>query len=457
MDKLKILIVDDDKLAQKVLAGHLGAHELCFASSLAEAKRCVEAGRLHICFIDLQLGRDDDRSGLQLIPLAAAKGVYSVVVSSHDSEELVDKAYGLGCDDYYIKGNEEANVRSILGKYLQKRSALGVDHLFTRQFITQDPATKAGILDAIKYAASDLPIIILGPSGTGKTSLGRLIHDHSERKGEFVAINCSAYTEELLEAELFGYKKGAFTGAAESRKGRLAQADKGTLFLDEIGTMSLNMQTKLLKAIEERTFYPLGAERPETSDFRVISATLEDLQGLIAQGRLRFDFFQRIHGLTVPLKPLAQRPCDILPLIHFFAKGLKRLSFSPDAKSCLLSHSWPGNARELKRLVGLLASGHEGRVTREHVLRHLTHFPSARTPSSVGFVTEDQYRCALRDGLNGSVDRFTREIVQRNLAENGGKKTRTLSALKISTRLLYSALKPRPESRTGRTPDGRPA
>lgn len=441
MDRMRILIVDDDKLAQRVLANHLGGQELCFASDLASAKRAIEIGQLHICFIDLQLGKDDDCSGLKLIPLAAAKGIHCVVMSSCDSEEMVDKAYELGCDDYYVKGNEESNVRSILGKYLQKRVGLDADHIFSRQFITQDPATRASILEGIKYAASGLPILVLGPSGTGKTSLGRLIHDHSQRKGEFVAINCSAYTEDLLEAELFGYKKGAFTGATESRKGRLAQADKGTLFLDEIGAMSLNMQTKLLKAIEERTYYPVGSDKPEASDFRIISATLEDLQSLISQGKLRFDFFQRIHGLTLKLKPLSQRPCDVFPLIQFFTSGLKRLSFSPDAKEALVSHPWPGNTRELKRLVTLLASGHDGRIGKEHVVRHLNQSPGEPASEPGAFIVESQYRYALDAGLNHAVNRFIQEIVKRNLAENEGKKTRTLSALKISTRLLYSALK----------------
>ena len=309
------------------------------------------------------------------------------------------------------------------------------------RFITEDPATKANILEALKYAPTDLQILVLGPSGTGKTSLAKIIHAHSQREGEFVAINCSAYTEELLEAELFGYKKGAFTGASENRRGKLLQAHKGTLFLDEIGAMSLDMQTKLLKAIEERSFYPVGSDHAESSEFRIVSATLEDLQRLLNKGQLRFDFFQRVHGLTVNLKPLAQRKCDILPLVNFFTRGGKRISFAPAAKAGLLDHTWPGNTRELKKFVELLASGQEGHVTLDKVRRHLAMALQQPEAATGDFMTERQYRYALDKGLDAAVERLVYEAVRRNLNENGGKKTKTLADLKISTRLLYSTLK----------------
>ncbi|MBI5239114.1 MAG: sigma-54-dependent Fis family transcriptional regulator [Elusimicrobia bacterium] len=441
MEKLRILVVEDDKLAQKAMAKHLGSHDVTLAGDLAAASHALDAGGFDICFIDLRLGEDDHEcSGLKVIPRAAKKGIYPVVMSSSESEEVVTQAYALGCKDFYAKGNEEANVGEVIAKYRQSKTGFNADFVFTRQFVTEDPATRASIVEAAKYAPSDLPILILGPSGTGKTSLGQLIHEHSRRAGAFVAINCSAYTEELLEAELFGYRKGAFTGAADSRKGKLLQAHKGTLFLDEIGSMSLNMQTKLLKAIEERSFYPVGSDQPESSEFRIISATLEDLQKLIAQGRLRFDFFQRIHGFTVNLKPLYQRKCDILPLVRFFTRGGKRLSFAPEAKACLLEHAWPGNTRELKKFVELLAAGVEGHVTLEQVRRHLAQ--DSGRPSADGVCVDDVwYRYALDHGLPETVDRFIGEVIRRNLAENHGKKIKTLSSLKISNRLLYSTLK----------------
>jgi len=439
MEKLNIFVLEDDRLAQKVMGAHLAPHNVDMAADLDSALKKLDAGRYDIGFFDLMLGPDDDYSGLKAIPKAVEKGVYAVVVSSSDSDEMIDRAYALGAADFYSKGNEEANVTDILRKFVQNRKAAGAKDIFTSAFITGDPETKAAATEALKYAPAELPILILGPSGTGKTSLAKILHEHSGRDGAFVSINCSAYTEDLLEAELFGYKKGAFTGAQENRKGKLAQADKGTLFLDEIGAMSQTMQLKLLKAIEEKSFYPLGADKPEYSDFRVISATLEDVQKLLAEGKLRFDFFQRIHGMPVTLKPLAQRKCDIFPLIAAFTKSGKRLSFELGAKDCVLAHAWPGNTRELKRFVELVAAGAQGIVTLETVQKYITPAaaPSTAAPEAAG---QGDYKYAVENGLDAALDRFIAGLISRSLAENHGKRAATLAQLKISKRLLYATL-----------------
>ncbi len=438
MDKLNILVLDDDKLAQKIMSAQLGEHNTDLAGDLKTVLKKIADNKYDIGFFDLMLGTDDDYSGLKAIAAAAEKGIYSVVVSSSDSEEIIDRAYELGARDFYAKGNEESNVAEILRKFLQGRKAAAAADVFAEAFITQDPETRAAVTEAVKYAPTELPIMLLGPSGTGKTSLAKILHEHSGREGAFVSINCSAYTEDLLEAELFGYKKGAFTGASEARKGRLLEAHRGTLFLDEIGTMSQNMQMKLLKAIEERTFYPLGSEKPEKSDFRIISATLEDPQQLIAQGKMRFDLFQRVHGYTLNLKPLSRRPCDLAPLLQHFTKGGRRLSFAPDARKYLESYSWPGNVREVKKFTDLLSSGSEGRIGLETVTRHLKEKPAAKAAATAG---EDLYAYALAHGLDAALDKVSGDIISRSLAENGGVKTRTMADLKISTRLLYSTLK----------------
>ncbi len=442
MDKLKILVIEDDRLAQAVMGKHLAANLPDFASDMRTAEKLLKTNKYDICFVDLKLGRDDDYSGLKLLPIVRKSRAYPVVMSSSDDEETINKAYALGCKDFYVKGNEAQNIKAVIDKYTRSKSPQTLDDIFSTQVITVDTATRAMVTEAIKYAPTDIPVMLLGPSGTGKTRIARVIHEHSARQGEFVAINCAAYSEDLLEAELFGYKKGAFTGAYDNRKGKLAQANNGTLFLDEIGSMSQNMQTKLLKAIEEKTFYPVGSDKPEHSSFRIISATLEDVQQLIAKGKMRFDFFQRIHGFTLTLKPLCQRKEDILPLIADFSKGGKRLAFEQDAKTFLLNYDWPGNVRELKKFVEMVSAG-DGLVTLEMVQGHIASRMRMEAPQAAaadGMLTNQQYEYAMNKGLNEALDRFAWEIIKRNLSTNNGRKARTLEQLKISTRLLYSTL-----------------
>lgn len=444
MKKLKIFVVEDDKLAQKLMEKHLNKHSLDFADNKTTAIKKLKTNNYDICFFDLMLGINDDYSGLKLIPLAAKKGIYTVIMSSSDSDETVDKAYELGANDFYAKGNEESNIDVILKKFVKNKNQNAPENIFTDKFITQDKNVKSAITEALKYASSQLPILILGPSGTGKTSLAKIIHEYSGFDGNFVAINCSAHTEELLEAELFGYKKGAFTGANKDHKGRLLEADKGTLFLDEIGNMSLNMQMKLLKAIEEKTFYPLGSDKPEHSNFRILSATLEDPKQLIAQGKLRFDLFQRIHGFTITLKPLNQRKSDIFPLIRHFIHGKKHLAFMPDAKEHIMNYAWPGNIRELKKFVELMREGGEGRINLETVSRHLSASESPALAQEL--MNNAHYSSALANGLEETLNQLAYEIIRKNLTENKTKKTKTLSELKISTRFLYSILRKFEES-----------
>ena len=424
------------------MRSHLAAHSVDFADNKASALKLIKSGSYDLYFIDLKLGKDDDFSGLTLLPVIREHGGYAIVMSSSDDEETVNQAYALGCRDFYVKGNEAENVSAILAKYRQRDALKSADDIFASEFVTRDADTRQSVLEAFKYAATDIPLLLLGPSGTGKTLLARLLHERSGRKGAFVAINCSAYTEELLEAELFGYKKGAFTGAQDNRKGKLTQADNGTLFLDEIGSMSSSMQTKLLKAIEERSFYPVGSDKPEHSQFRIISATLENMQKLIADGKLRFDFFQRIHGYTVNLKPLCHRKDDIFPIILSLTKSTKRLSFAPDAKSFLLAHSWPGNIRELKKFVELI-SAEEGVITLSAAKKHLSQaIEGEGKPKTTEMMLSDaQYNYALKLGLSKTLGRIAWEIISRNLRENDGNKTRVRQQLKISTRILYSTIK----------------
>lgn len=219
-----------------------------------------------------------------------------------------------------------------------------------RGLVWDDPASEATLALALQVAASSLPVLITGPNGAGKEKYAEILHANSPvRGGPFVAVNCGALPNELVEAELFGAEAGAYTGAARAREGRFEAADGGTLFLDEIGTLPPSGQVKLLRVLETGRFSRLGGHRERSVQVRVLSATNADLSSMIVEGRFREDLFYRLNGIELRLPPLAQRPRDILPLARHFLAGHKPLS--EGAQRALLQYRWPGNVRELRNVI----------------------------------------------------------------------------------------------------------
>ena len=290
---LKILVIDDDKLSRIKIKSHLADHHVVEASSYEEAVERLTQN-FDLCFIDLNLDNTEVLLGLEILKITVQKGIYSVVMSSLHDEEIIEHAYELGCSDYYTKGTEKNSTADTLNRFLLSKNDYLENHFFKEIFPTKSKEQKSILKKIIPVIQTELPICLLGESGTGKTFLAREIHEQSKRPGPFVAVNCAALSEELLESELFGHAKGAFTGATTDSKGKLALANHGTLFLDEIGSMSKGLQAKLLKAIEEKSFYQVNSDKLIKSDFRIISATLDNLEEKIKSGEFRFDLFQRL-------------------------------------------------------------------------------------------------------------------------------------------------------------------
>lgn len=240
----------------------------------------------------------------------------------------------------------------------RRRDALA-DGRDLRGLVWDDPASETTLSLALQVAASSLPVLITGPNGSGKEKYAEILHANSSvREGPFVAVNCGALPNELVEAELFGAEAGAYTGATRAREGRFEAADGGTLFLDEIGTLPPSGQVKLLRVLETGRFARLGGHRERSVSVRVLSATNADLPAMIADGRFREDLYYRLNGIELRLAPLGARPRDILPLARHFLAGRKPLSES--AERALLAHPWPGNVRELRNVIQraeLLARG----------------------------------------------------------------------------------------------------
>ncbi|MGD8563080.1 MAG: sigma-54 dependent transcriptional regulator, partial [Desulfarculaceae bacterium] len=289
--------------------------------------------------------------------------------TAYGSIESSVRAMKEGAADYLLKPFDPEQLILLLEKISTQRALLR-ENLALRQRLSEGDS--AGFGDLIgqspamlsifnlieEISGSEAPVLITGETGTGKELVARAIHNHSRRAfGPYVTINCGAQTESLLESELFGHERGAFTGAVKARRGRLELADGGTLFLDEVGEISQKMQLNLLRVLEDKRFQRVGGSQTLSSDFRVICATHRDLPALIKEENFRQDFYFRINVISVPIPPLRQRPEDIIPLaehfVDFFARqtGRAPLELDHSARTLLVNYSWPGNVRELRNVM----------------------------------------------------------------------------------------------------------
>ena len=307
------------------------------------------------------------------------------------------------------------------------------------QPVAADTGSLAMLALAARVAASDIPVLVEGPTGTGKEVLARFIHANSARSaGPFVALNCAAMPETMLEAMLFGHKKGAFTGATEAAEGFFRAADGGTLLLDELGEMPLGLQAKLLRALQEGEVVPLGATQPVKVDVRIVACTNRDLATEIAHGRFREDLYYRLNVFPLRLDALRERSGDIAPLA--FAMLLRHAPrhvpwIADEALARLAAHAWPGNVRELENVIrrALLLAGDETTITTAHVV-----FDSAVRPVGVGDSLVAPVSPATPDGHNLSaiVRRSEAQVILDTLDRNHGNRLVTAAELGISERTL---------------------
>jgi transcriptional regulator with PAS, ATPase and Fis domain len=308
-----------------------------------------------------------------------------------------------------------------------------LDLFFENDFITVDENLKKEISKLAEVNLTNRNILITGPSGVGKSHLGKLIHKLSRLSGNLVHINCSEIPENLLEAELFGHTKGAFTGAEKARTGKLTSASKGILFLDEVGTMPLSMQQKLLKALDEKTFYPVGSDIPQKIDFTLITATCEDLEEKIQNKTFREDFFYRINGISIKIPSLSERKKDIELLISkFIQNSPRKFIMKEEAIEVLQSKPWPGNIRELNKFLERIHDSEIGIVRREDI------------DSSLGNKEREillpDPNDILHLGLKSYIAQLEKMAVEASMKRNHGKVTECIKELRISVSAFYRIL-----------------
>jgi DNA-binding NtrC family response regulator len=372
---IDVLVVDDDAAIRRLLGGILARHQykVVEAASGAEAMALLQRASFDIVLVDVVL---PDRSGLDVLRFVRDSDldVELIVLTGHADVETAVEAMRLGAYDFVTKPWKNAELLQIVAKATEKkklrRENVALKDMLTRRdgaaAIVGESEEVHGVPALVsRVGARDRPVLIHGESGTGKELIARAIHGQSARAGQpFVSMNCGALPDTLLETELFGHTRGAFSGAVSSRAGLIEAADGGTLFLDEIAEMSPAMQVRLLRTLDSGEVRRVGEDRTFHVDARIVAATAKDLTREAAEGRFRWDLFYRVSTVVVPVPPLRARAGDVPRLIeHFlapFVRAGKAVRFDAEALERLCAYRWPGNVRELRNLIERLQILHEG-------------------------------------------------------------------------------------------------
>ncbi len=428
----RILVVDDEPKLGKLVAEMLQVegHETVRVQGGRGALVELSARPFDLVVTDLRMPEVD---GLTVLREARARGADVILMTAYGTAESAVEAMKAGASDYLLKPFAMDELRLRVKRLGEKRATEAKSQRLVEQLvpalIAESPRMRAALEAARKVAAADASVLLLGESGTGKSQLARFIHFTSKRAGgPLIEVHCAALPETLLEAELFGHEKGAFTGATEKRAGHLARADGGTLFLDEIGEVTQATQVKLLRFLQEREFVPLGSSQARKVEVRVIAATNRDLAAAVKEGAFREDFFYRLNVFAIETPPLRERPEDLVPLAERYleGKGLPPSRLSAEGREQLRRRTWPGNVRELENALerALILAGDE-EIRAEHL-----HAPGDARAPAAGDV--------LREGFD--LDAFERDLIHAALLRAGGNKTAAAKMLGITRRRLYSRL-----------------
>ncbi len=441
--KPELLIVDDDEEIRTQMKWALaGDYHPLLAGDRAAAVELFRTKRPAVILLDLGLppypGRADEGLATLSDILAIDGAAKVVIITGQGERKVAQQAVGAGAYDFLAKPVEMAEVKLLLKRcfhvanlereYREIQARLQQD-TFEAMLGTSGPMQS--VFNSIrKVATTDAPVLILGESGTGKEMTARAIHQRSARKdGPFVAINCSAIPETLIESELFGHEKGAFTGAHVQRKGRIECSNGGTLFLDELGEIPLMLQVKLLRFLQEQCIERVGGRQEIHVNTRVVAATNADLKKALAEGTFREDLFYRIAVVQVCLPPLREREDDIVLLAQSFMQqyaseaGKVGLAFSPEATRALRRHGWPGNVREL-----------QNRIRRAVIMS------ASKRLSPIDLELAEPTATAAGSSLKEAREHLEREMVTRALRNHAGKVAPAAAELGISRPTLYELM-----------------
>jgi two-component system response regulator PilR (NtrC family) len=444
-----ILVVDDERSMREFLEILLAqqGHEISVAEDVAGALRRVGEGGVDLILSDLRLGRD---SGLDILKMvkASSPGTEVVILTAFATAENAVQAMKLGAYDYVLKPFKMEELKLVVSKALEHRALVAENRVLRHRLGSRSGGDGAEILGrspaieeiralVAKVAAAPTTVLVTGESGTGKEVVARAIHLSGPRRDQpFVAVNCGAIPEGLIESELFGHERGAFTGAAEAKAGLFEVAGSGTLFLDEVGELPLGLQVKLLRALQERRIRRVGSTHDLPFAARIVAATNRDLGEEVRAGRFREDLYYRLNVIQVRMPALRDRRGDLPVFIdHFlrrfaFELGRPDVQLAPETERLLLAHEYPGNVRELANVLERAVTLAEGAVIE----------PAALPPSLRGAAAASAGDPVLlpEDGmdLQAHLDRIERELLHQALVRTGGVKTEAARLLSLTFRSL---------------------
>ena len=444
--KPKLLIVEDDEGLQAQLKWAYDDYEVIIAGNRDQALAAVRSEEPAVVTLDLGLPPDPDGTTEGFAVLDAIMQIKPdtkvVVASGHGARESALKAIERGAYDFYQKPVDIEKLGLIVERAFKLSriesenrrlsEKVGEDQTVLGTMITAAPEMAKVARTIERVAPTNVSVMLLGASGTGKELLAKGVHEASDRRnGAFIAINCAAIPENLLESELFGHEKGAFTGAVKTTEGKIEMADGGTLFLDEVGDIPLPLQVKLLRFLQERVIERIGGRKPISVDTRIVCATHQDLEGMIGEGTFREDLFYRLAEVVVKIPTLAERPGDsVLLAKHFLARFAKEMNpqvkgFAPDGLAAIDAWHWPGNVREL-----------ENRVKRAVIMADGKLVGAEDLDLDDGSEEEEM---ALN--LKQAREAADRRMIRQAMARSQGNISMTAKLLGISRPTLYDLLK----------------
>jgi len=452
VNKPTVLVVDDEEKIQKLLALNLrNSYRVIVAGNVDEAVAYLEKGEVDLVLTDLKLPGEDGIAMLKKVKVFDSS-IPVVLMTAYGTVENAVEAMKLGAFDYLLKPVKMKEVVVTVQKALSYRFLLAENRRLKEQLkgiysfeniVCVSPRMQQ-ILKLVKQVAeSKVTVLIQGETGTGKELIARMIHRASPRASKpFVAVNCSAIPEELLESEFFGHEKGAFTSAVTRKRGKFELADGGSLFLDEVSEMPLSLQPKLLRVLEEQTFTRVGGVDSIQVDVRLIAATNRDLQTEVESGRFRKDLYYRLKVVPIVLPPLRERREDIASLVRLFLKkhagntGSKVAGISREALSILENYHWPGNVRELENVIlRAMVVAQDDRIEVEHLPDEIRGLTSLRP------VDREGLRLAKKKAKQQAVYQVERQFVLEALKQSGGNISQAARKAMMDRRQFQAMMK----------------